>query len=71
MVFEWGLLQQLEQIINEKWQRAMNSVRTLDDWRRTGYPTLVLPKCSSLLLCLDLCLQSEIDLNPEMLKKQT
>ena len=60
--------QQLEQIINEKYIASYGVVsEPWADWRRTGYPTLVLP-ANAVTAFVPRSLfypQSEIDLNPE------
>ncbi|MDG2431228.1 SusD/RagB family nutrient-binding outer membrane lipoprotein, partial [Flavobacterium sp.] len=60
--------QQLEQIINEKYIASYGVVlEPWTDWRRTGYPTLVLPSnaVTSFVPRSLFYPQSEIDLNPE------
>jgi hypothetical protein len=66
--------QQLEQIINEKYIAGYGVVsEPWTDWRRTGYPTLVLP-ANAVTTFVPRSLfypQSEIDLNSENVTQKT
>ncbi len=67
-VLAGSVAQQLEQIINEKYIASYGVVsEPWTDWRRTGYPSLVLP-ANAVTTFFPRSLfypQSEIDLNPE------
>jgi hypothetical protein len=66
--------EQLEKIINEKFIASYGVVlEPWSDWRRTGYPTLVLPS-NSVVPFVPRSLfypQSEIDVNPENVKQKS